>query len=69
MPRWTAFWMALALWSFLAWLYVILRILLNGSDAWWTEEFISGIPISFWMLGIGAFILGFVATINALTDR
>jgi len=68
MKNWRAIWAALALWAFFGWMYVILRILCNGNDAWWTEEFIAGIPISFWMIGIGFFILGFIATVGALRD-
>lgn len=66
MRSWRALWASLAIWAFLGWTYVILRILLNGSDAWWTEEFIMGIPISFYMIGIGAYVIGFIATWRAL---
>ena len=69
MSRGRAIAAGLAIWCFAGWLYVILRILLNGSDAWWTEEFIMGIPVSFWMIGIGFFVLGFLGTIVALTDN
>lgn len=66
MRSWRALWASLAIWAFLGWCYVILRILLNGSDAWWTEEFIMGIPVSFYMIGIGWYIIGFIATWRAL---
>lgn len=69
MSRGRAIAAALGIWCAFGWLYVITRILANGSDAWWTEEFIYGIPISFWMLGIGFFILGFIGTAVALADN
>jgi len=68
MKQWRALWAAMALWAFFGWIYVVLRILLNGSDAWWTEEFIMGIPISFYMIGIGAYVIGFIATWRALVN-
>lgn len=65
MKQWRALWAAMALWAFLGWMYIIMRIL-GGIDP--LDEFIAGIPVTFWVLGIGAYVLGFVATWRALVD-
>jgi len=67
MKGWRAVWTALALWAFFGWLYVVVRIIWFTNAAF-SEPFIDGIPISFWMLGIGFFILGFIGTVGALRD-
>jgi len=67
MKGWRAVWVALALWAFFGWIYVITRLLMFPQIAF-NEDFIAGIPISFWMIGIGFFILGFIGTVGALRD-
>lgn len=67
MKRWKAIWIALAMWAFFGWIYVITRLLMYPEIAF-DEPFIEGIPISFWAMGIGFFILGFIATVGALWD-
>jgi len=67
MRFWKAVWAALALWAFFGWIYVITRLLMYPDIAF-NEPFIEGIPISFWMIGIGFFILGFICTVGALRD-
>jgi len=67
MKGWRALWSALAIWAFFGWMYVITRLLMYP-EIFADEPFIEGIPISFWMIGIGFFILGFIATVGALRD-
>lgn len=67
MKNWKAWWAAMALWAFFGWVYVIVRLLMYPEIAF-NEPFIYGIPISFWMMGIGFFIIGFFATVGALRD-
>jgi len=66
MRSWRALWAAFAIWAFLGWAYVCAR-LLNPAIGF-EEPFIEGIPVAFWMMAIGAFLLGFVATWRALID-
>jgi len=65
MKQWRALWAAMALWAFLGWMYVISRILLYP-EIGLGEDFIGGIPVSFWMLGVGWYVIGFIATWRAL---
>lgn len=65
MRSWRALWASMAIWAFLGWMYVISRILLYP-EIGLGEDFIMGIPISFWMLGIGWYVIGFIATWRAL---
>jgi len=67
MKLWRAIWAALALWAFFGWMYVITRLLMFP-EIDLNEPFIFGIPIEFWMIGIGFFILGFIGTVGALRD-
>jgi len=67
MKAWRALWAAMALWAFFGWMYVITRLLMYPEISF-GEEFIGGIPVSFWMIGIGFFILGFIGTVGALRD-
>jgi len=67
MKQWRALWAAMALWAFFGWIYVITRLLMYPEISF-NEPFIEGIPIAFWMIGIGAFLLGFVATWRALIN-
>jgi len=55
----------MALWAFFGWLYVITRLLMFPEIAF-NEPFIEGLPISFWMIGIVFFILGWIGTWRAL---
>lgn len=57
----------MAIWAFFGWMYVISRLLLFP-EIDFTEPFIFGIPIEFWMLGIGWYVIGFIATWRALVD-
>lgn len=45
-----------ALYTGLIWGYVVLRILTLNDAACWSTQFIDGIPVTFWQLGIVAFI-------------
>jgi len=63
MKNWRAFWAAFAIWAFLGWCYVCARII-YGVDPF--DEFISGIPVSFYLLGIGWYVIGLIATWRAL---
>jgi len=65
MRSWRALWAAMAIWAFLGWTYVVARLLFFPEISW-DEEFIMGIPFTFWMLGIGWYVIGFIATWRAL---
>lgn len=49
-----------SLFSFLLWLYIVLRIVFNHVDM--GADFIYGIRISFWVLGAIAFVVSFFST-------
>ena len=51
-----AFLITVSAYSLLMWLYVIVRILAINDQGCWTSEFIDHIPVTFWQLGIVAFI-------------
>jgi hypothetical protein len=65
MTTWKAWWAAMAIWCLFGWTYVCVRIIAYPNAAF-SEPFIDGIPISFWMLGTVFFILGFAGTVGAL---
>lgn len=65
MSTWRSWWTALALWAFFGWAYVVARLLMYPEIAF-NEPFIDGLPFTFWMMGIGFFILGFLGTVMAL---
>ena len=68
MRHWRALWAALAISAFFGWIYVITRLLMYPDTAF-SEPFIDGIPVSFWAMGIGFFVLGFLGTVGALWDE
>lgn len=67
MRSWRALWAAMAIWAFIGWMYVVVRLLMYPEIAF-NEPFIEGIPVAFWMMGIGTYIIGFIATWRALVD-
>ena len=65
MRRWRSLWAALAIWAFFGWVYVITRLLMYPEIAF-NEPFIEGLPFSFWVMGVGWYVIGFIATWRAL---
>ncbi|MDW5562381.1 MAG: hypothetical protein SA339_04070 [Methanomassiliicoccus sp.] len=53
--------LATCLYSFLLWAYVVFRIVINRVPV--RDDFIRGIPISFWVLGLIAFVVSFVTMV------
>ena len=53
--------------SFLVWAYVVVRLLVFNIQIW--DAFIDGIPITFWQLGIIAFIGSAVCMFGFLISR
>ncbi len=52
--------LTVALFSFLLWLYIVLRIVFNRVSM--AADFIYGVHVSFWVMGAGAFVVSFLAT-------
>ena len=51
-----AFLITVSAYSLLMWLYIAARIIVFYDPSCWRSEFIDGIPITFWQLGIVTFI-------------
>ena len=52
-----AFLITVSAYSLLMWLYIAARIIVFYDPSCWRSEFIDGIPITFWQLGIVAFLV------------
>ena len=56
---------ATSVYSLLLWAYIVLRIVFSRIDV--HDPFIDGIPISFWVLGLIAFVVSFSSTVIYLS--
>jgi len=62
-----AFFLTGCVYSFLIWLYVVIRLLAFRIQIW--ERFIYDVPITFWQLAIGAFVASAVCFFLFLISR